>query len=130
MAGRNLEHTRVVHPAGQRASGGLRGTKINSNETRPRSAGRGSVVPTAAPVPTRAAAAARKKAVRAESPAVTRRSEHESTVLPRYENGTSARPQESTATERTIDERHTIDNELKRNADSAMRHKAEKAEVQ
>ena len=126
-----LEQTRVVHPAGQRASNGLRGTKINANETRPLSAGRGAAGqsgPTArAPVPVRTAVAARKKNARAESP--TRPREHDSTLLSRYENGTIGRTQEKAATERTINERHNIDNELKRHANSAMRHKAEKAEV-
>lgn len=109
-----MSSTRVVYPHGQRASSKVRGTRIDSNETRSRSVGRAT-----------APSVSSSRFDRKQSPVSGQLRNHTSTIVPPY-NKKSESKQDSA---RIVDERNNVENEIKRNAESAMRHKSEKAQV-
>jgi hypothetical protein len=137
---------------GQRAAStgrGPRGRSIVSSQTRPQSggdAGRSSSAAAARPgrVSPPAPAAApppleRKSVSRASPPrgggfgrgTQAHENSASATLLSRYASGNSNGDSAAVATVNSVvaDERYNIDNELKRSAHSAARHRAEKAEV-
>ena len=118
------ESTRVLYPRGQRATASLHGARIDPRETRSLSNRRPLVPPNpsrktsdTSSRPTRVA-----KVVSRESPQRASRAEADATHVTRY----STRGQN---VERLVDERHHVEKEQKRTADSAARYRAEKAEV-